>query len=126
MEDEEVLLEAHPSWGNYLLHFIFFWLILPLIIAWLARRSELMRITENRVSVEWGILHKVKKEIFINDMRAIEVTQGITHRLFGIGDIKIATAGTNDYELVLWGYPIPNEIKAFILDQSQEVRRTSS
>jgi uncharacterized membrane protein YdbT with pleckstrin-like domain len=70
--------------------------------------------------LERGVLSKEIKEIFIPDIRTIDVKQSLLQRIFRIGDIMIATAGTDGYEDVIYGLPDPKGIKALISSQRQK------
>ncbi|MCL2934510.1 MAG: PH domain-containing protein [Trichodesmium sp. MAG_R03] len=47
-------------------------------------------------------------------IRNIQIQQNMIERLFNIGTIKIASAGTGDIEITVSGIPAPNRIKAVI------------
>ena len=44
MTDEKLLLEARPSWWNFFWHLVFFWLIIPPIIALWKRQALVLRV----------------------------------------------------------------------------------
>ena len=79
-----------------------------------------MQVTEEKVILEKGILSKQKKEVFISDVRTIDVEKSLLQRMLGIGDLKIATAGTGGYEDVAYGMPNPEEIKDLISSKRRE------
>ena len=124
MTEEELLLEARPSWWNFFWHFVFFWLIIPLIMALWKRWALVLRVYEDRVSLEKGVLSKNFTELFIKDIRTINIKQGIVQRIFRIGDVMIATAGTSGYEHFAYGLPGPRRIKALIIEQRQKSKST--
>ncbi len=121
MNGDRLLLKTRPSWWNFFWHLVFFWLVIPLIVALWKRASLTLQVTEERVILERGILNKEIKEIFITDIRTIDVKQTLGQRIFGIGDIMIATAGTSDYEDVARGLPNPKRIKDLIIAQRQKL-----
>jgi membrane protein YdbS with pleckstrin-like domain len=108
---QAVLLEVRPSWWTFGWHLLFFWLLVPLLIALYRRHSFVMRIYTDRVSVEEGFFAKESSEFFIKDIRSIDVRQGVWGRLVGIGDVTISTAATVDAAEVARGVPQPNRIK---------------
>lgn len=114
MNDENILLEVRPSWLNFVIHFLFFWLLIPLIIALWKRASLVLRVTSSKVLLEEGVLNKNNKELYISDLRSIDTKQNILQRIFGIGDIMIATSGTENYECEAKGVPDPKGIKNLI------------
>lgn len=123
MEKDVILLEVRPSWWRFFWHFFFFWLLIPLIVALWRRLSFVLRINSDRVYIEKGLLSKETKEIYILDIRTIDTKQSLLQRVVGIGDIKIATAGTGSYEAIGLGLPRPNKIKAIINRQRGEISR---
>ena len=92
VDSQAVLLEVRPSWWNFGWHLLFFWLLVPLVVALYRRHSFVMRIYSDRVSIEEGFWAKETSEFFIKDIRAIDVHQGVWGRLVGIGDVTISTA----------------------------------
>ena len=120
MTEEELLLEARPSWWNFFWHFVFFFLIIPPIMALWKRWALVFRVYEDRVSLEKGVLSKNFTELFIKDIRTINIKQGIIQRIFRIGDVMIATAGTSGYEHFAYGLPGPRRIKDLIIEQRQK------
>ena len=126
MTDEELLLEARPSWWNFFWHFVFFWLIIPPIMALWKRSALVLRVYEDRVSLEKGVLSKNFTELFIKDIRTINIKQGIVQRIFRIGDVMIATAGTSGYEHFAYGLPDPRRIRDLIIEQRQKSKSMDS
>src|SRR5438477_13014573 len=49
VEAQTVLMEVRPSWWNFGWHLLFFWLVVPLLIALYRRHSFVMRIYSDRV-----------------------------------------------------------------------------
>lgn len=114
-------LEFRPSWWNYAIHILFFWLIIPLIVAIWQRVSVVLRVTKKKVVLERGVLSKEKKEVFISDIRTMDVKKSFIQRMFGVGDVMIATAGTGDYEDVVSGLPNPEKIKEAVTKQRSDI-----
>jgi uncharacterized membrane protein YdbT with pleckstrin-like domain len=125
MSEEKLLLEVRPSWWNFFWHFVFFWLIIPLIIALWKRWALVLRVYESRVSLEKGILSKNFIELFIKDVRTINIKQGLLQRIFKIGDVMVASAGTAGYEILAYGLPGPKRIKDLIIGQRQKGKSTN-
>jgi len=124
MTEEKLLLEARPSWWNFFWYFVLFFLIIPPIMALWKRSALVLRVYEDRVSLEKGVLSKNFTELFIKDIRTINIKQGIVQRIFGIGDVMIATAGTSGYEHFAYGLPGPRRIKGLIIEQRHKSRST--
>ncbi len=115
---ERPILEARPSWWNYWLNFLFFWILfLPVLIAIIDRYSLKIRVFPDRVVLEKGLLSKDIVELFISDIRAINVKQSIIQRILRIGDLYIASAGTSGYEEKAYGIKHPHKVKELIMNQ---------
>jgi uncharacterized membrane protein YdbT with pleckstrin-like domain len=117
---QSVLLEVRPSWWTFGWHLMFFWLLVPLLVALYRRHSFVMRIYTDRVSVEEGFFAKETSEFFIKDIRSVDVRQGVWGRLVGIGDVTISTAATVDAAEEARGVPQPNQIKDLLIAQRQQ------
>ena len=121
---DEALLEVRPSWWNFFWHFVFAWLIVPLVIAIWKRHALVLRVYPDRVKLERGVLSKEYRELFIGDIRSVDVDQGLLGRLLGMGDLTISTAATVDAAEIMNGLPNPLRIKDLIIAQrTQEGRR---
>ncbi len=117
MHDNRLLLEVRPSWWHFFWYFVFSWLIIPLLVAIWQKRALVLRLYDDRVFLEKGVLSKNYTEVFIKDIRTVNVKQGLTQRIFNIGDVMIATAGTFGYEVAAYGLPDPVHIKNLIIEQ---------
>ena len=117
---QSVLLEVRPSWWNFGWHLLFFWLLVPLLIALYRRHSFVMRIYSDRVSVEEGFWSKESSEFFIKDIRSIDVRQGLWGRLVDIGDVTISTAATVDAAEEAVGVSQPKRIKELLISRRQQ------
>ena len=110
MENEKALLIIQRSWWNYFWYFFFFYLLFPPIIAITKRFSLRLFVFNNRIVLVRGILSKHSKELFIKDIRTIDVSQTFPQRIVGIGSLMIATAGTSGYEFVIKGISNPDGV----------------
>ncbi len=117
---QAVLLEVRPSWWNFGWHLLFFWLLIPMLVALYRRHSFVMRIYSDRVSIEEGFWAKETSEFFIKDIRSIDVRQGVWGRLVGIGDVTISTAATVDAAEEAAGVAQPKRIKELLIAQRQQ------
>jgi len=116
-QGDELLLEVRPSWWNFFWHFVFAWLIVPLMIALWKRNSLVLRVYRDRVKLERGVLDKEYRELVISDIRSVDVDQGMLGRMLGFGDLTISTAATVDAEESMSGLPHPLRIKDLIMAQ---------
>ena len=110
MTNDKALLVVQRSWWNYFWYFFFFYLIVPPFIAITLRFSLRLFVFENRLVLVRGILSKHSKELFIKDIRTIDIKQTFLQRIVGIGSLMVATAGTSDYEFVIKGISNPNAV----------------
>ena len=116
---DTLLAEVRPSWWRFFWHLIFFWLIVPLLVAWGRRASVVLRIYPGRVTLERGLLSKSYREFMARDIRSIEIDQGLLARLVGIGDLTISTAATVDADEEIEGIPNPKAVRDLILAQRE-------
>lgn len=117
-----VLLEVRPSWWNFFWHLVFAWLVIPLIVALWERHSLVLRVYHDRVKLDRGLLRKEYREFFIDDIRSVDVDQGVLGRLMGFGDLTISTAATVDAAETMPGLPHPLRIKDLIMAQRRPTR----
>ncbi|NET11901.1 MAG: PH domain-containing protein [Okeania sp. SIO1H6] len=73
-----------------------------------------MIVTDKRTILQQGLLSRYTNEVMHLHIRNIQIQQNMMERLFNIGTIKIACAGTGDVEISISGIPAPNRIKAII------------
>lgn len=115
----EVLAEVRPSWWGYFWHLLFFWLIVPWIVAWWQRGGTVLRVFPGRIVLERGRFSKCYREFMVRDIRAIDIDQSFLDRMVGIGDITISTAATTDASEQMKGVPDPQAIRDLILAERQ-------
>lgn len=121
MDSETPLLEAKPSGWNFFWYWFFFFLIIPPIIAWVKRNSTILRVYEDRISLSEGFLRKEVTDVFIADIRGVEVKQGLWQRMFGLGDLFIGTAAVDGWEDAVSGLPGAMKIRELILSQRRKI-----
>jgi uncharacterized membrane protein YdbT with pleckstrin-like domain len=113
------LAEVRPSWWRFFWYLCFFWLVVPLIVAWCRRASVVLRVYPGRVTLERGLLSKSYRELIVRDIRSVEIDQSLLARLVGIGDLIISTAATVDADEEIAGIPNPKAVRDLILAQRQ-------
>lgn len=67
-------------------------------------------VTNKRTIYRQGILARRTNEVQHDDVRNIQVNQGIFDRLFGVGRIAISSSGQDDMEIDVKGIPHPDGI----------------
>jgi uncharacterized membrane protein YdbT with pleckstrin-like domain len=116
---DTLLAEVRTSWWRFFWHLVFFWLIVPLVIAWWRRGSVVLRVYPGRIMLERGRLTKSYREFSANDIRSLDIEQGMLARLVDIGDLTISTAATVDAAEVIQGVPHPQKLRELIISQRQ-------
>ena len=114
---DQLLAEVRPSGWNYFWHWIFFFLIVPPIIAAGRRASTVLRIYPNRITLERGLFTKCYQDYLPRDIRSIDIDQSFLARLVGIGDLTLSTAATVEGAERIEGIPDPKGIRELILAQ---------
>ncbi len=115
LDDEEEVVEIEPSWWHYFWYLAFGWLLVPLAVAVWKQAGVTLRLQADRVQLETGIFRKRLLDLSITDINTVEITQTFFQRLVGIGDIKMATAGLEGYELAVRGLPQPRLIHEIVV-----------
>ncbi|QCQ23502.1 PH domain-containing protein [Desulfoglaeba alkanexedens] len=116
---EKTLWEGHPSHYYYLFAYIIGGILilgsglglLVILIAILDRKCKIFTITNKRVKSKKGIISRSIHEVFIKDIRSVNVHQSILERLFNLGTVNIGTAGTAGIEVSFKGVSEAPEIK---------------
>lgn len=122
MTAQAPILEVRPSWWRFFWYLAFSWLIVPLLIAIVKRNSLVLRVYPDRLNLEIGWMSKRMLDIYIADMRTIEVRQSFWQRMLNIGRLEIDTAGSTDDELIADGIPDPVGLRSRI----QELRHKAT
>lgn len=113
--EEAIYYYGHRSWWVTLGYLLLGWLVIPLFYGLWLRFSLAICIYSDRIVVSRGFIGTSVKEIFIEDIRTINVEQRPLQRIFGYGTIMIGTSATADYEEIADRMPNPMEIKNLIL-----------
>ncbi len=122
LPDDELLAEVRPSWWRYFWWLLFAWLLVPLIVAWLKRASTVLRVYRGRVTLRRGLISICERELFMRDIRSIDIDQDFLGRLANIGDLTISTSATEDASERMEGVPNPAQIRDLIIG----LRRTDA
>jgi len=122
MEDEIIIWTGKPSWRGYIVFLVILSLItlpgvvilavsfadkelpvaaampnliiggLPLIMVILYRMQYDYKVTNKRIITRKGLIGRKISELDINDIRSINVRQGILQRILRLGDIEFTSA----------------------------------
>jgi uncharacterized membrane protein YdbT with pleckstrin-like domain len=122
-DGEETLLEINPAmFRNNPLGFILSVLLVAaagvglviLGIWWLDKKAATLTVTNKRTIQRRGLFSKKTSEVLHRDVRNIEIDQSVFQRLFGVGNIGIASAGRSGMEIEFRGVRDPEGVKALI------------
>ena len=97
--------------------------IVTLFFWWLKVINTRLTVTNERVRLRAGILSKRILEVFLSDIRSVEINQGLMQRIFGTGCLDVASAGSAESEIKIDGIPNAYSVKA-IIDEHRRRDRT--
>lgn len=78
------------------------------------RKCTSYELTTHRIIVRRGWIAKLQNEIWIKDMRGVNLVQSIWQRILGIGNVAIGTAASAGTEISIVGVANPSEVIAQI------------
>ena len=87
--------------------------VIWLLIWYLKIKSKKLSVTNRDMLYEEGLLRKNRKELALDKVRTVEVDQDFIDRIFGVGKIKVFTAGDLP-EIEVEGLPDPNRIRELV------------
>ena len=119
LAQDELLAEVRPSWWRYLGWLLLSWLIIPFFIAWFKRSATVLRVYRERLTLRRGIFNRCERELFMRDVRSVDIDQSFLGRLVNMGDLSISTAATADAVEFVEGVPNPAHIRDLIVAQRQ-------
>ncbi len=119
---EKTLWEARPSLLGYLLALLVGVALIPalgvgiivIVVTILDQRNRIYTITNHKVMVKWGIISRNTKEVAVRDVRNINMSQGILGRIFGIGTVAVASAGTGTVDVTFFGTNNPMTVRDLV------------
>ncbi|MCR5346445.1 MAG: PH domain-containing protein [Fretibacterium sp.] len=85
------------------------------------RISSVLIVREDEVAYENGILKRKSTEIGLTSIRTVLVDQTLVQRILNIGDISIASSGTEAYEVQIKNMPSPYAIRDDIQARSRAI-----
>ncbi len=110
---------------------IFYLITAPFLIGfvlffrwWFRSYSERLRLTDDEVIFYRGVFNVKTTEIRIADIRAVEVEQSFWERLTGLGTVRIASAGSDGWEIDVKDMPNPKKIRRIINEGRHEANST--
>jgi uncharacterized membrane protein YdbT with pleckstrin-like domain len=85
-----------------------------LFVWWLEVINTRLTVTNERVTLRRGILSKNIREVFLSDIRSVQINQRFLQRIMGTGHIEVASAGSSDAEILIDGIPQAYSVKKII------------
>ena len=90
--------------------------LILLLYWWLKVKGISLMVSNERITLRRGILSKHINEVFLSDIRNVQINQSFFQRIFGVATIAVSTAGQADVEIAVDGLRDPQKIKE-IIDQ---------
>ena len=93
------------------------WLVFVVVVAYIAcdmayrRNSVLLVVRPDEIALERGVIGRQSIEISMRSIRTIKVNQSVMQRLLNVGDIRVASSGTDEYEISAFNMLNPHGIK---------------
>lgn len=100
--------------------------LIPLVVILLKRCSTEFIVKHDEVTLEKGLFAKNSVEVGMPQIRTIEVRQTVFQRMLGIGDIMIASSGTDAYEIIVLGIEEPKELRDLIQGFQRKIGNNGS
>ena len=126
-EEEKAVLVLKPSLLANTGWFIAGVITIPIVIGffilvalWIARYFDSYTITTKRIIDREGLISKYTTEIFLRDIRSVNLNQNILQRIFNVGDIYIGTSATAGMEISLEGIAYPQKVKETIIELKEK------
>lgn len=85
-----------------------------LIYAILDQKTRVYQLLNDRIEMTRGIIARQVVEIEIANIRTVAMEQSFLERIFGLGQVKVGSAGTNNYEIIFFGVRQPEDVKEMI------------
>jgi uncharacterized membrane protein YdbT with pleckstrin-like domain len=120
--EETVLYHSHPAMFRNRPWSFILCLILSLVgigliiflIWWIRTKGTELTVTNERASLRKGILSKFTNDVYLTDVRNVQIYQSFWQRVFGVGSVAISSAGNDGIEIEVKGIPNPDKIKEII------------
>jgi len=97
-----------------------------LFVWWLEVINTRLTVTNERITFRVGILSKKIHEVFLSDIRSVQISQDLLQRLLGTGHLEIASAASTDAEIKIDGIPKAYSVKEIIDDQRRKIQPVKS
>src|SRR5579862_3765497 len=75
--------------------------VLTFIVTMIRARTVVWNLTSDRLIEKRGLVASRRREMELADIRSVEVDKRVFQRMFGLGDVTIASAASADYAIRL-------------------------
>lgn len=114
-----------PGYQKVLWGFLAVFVLIAFGDMFLKRLGTALIVRPDEIAFEKGILKRESIEIGMRSIRTVQVSQGIMQRLLNVGNISVASSGTDNYEIYVANMPSPHEIRNQIQDRERAEDRPS-
>ncbi|MDM8565824.1 PH domain-containing protein [Candidatus Halobeggiatoa sp. HSG11] len=97
--------------------------LLPLLFWWLQVTNTRLTVSNERVAFRRGILSKNVREVFLSDIRSVEIDQSVVQRIMGTGRVEISSAASSDAEIIIDGIPDAYKVKKIIDEHRRRLKK---
>lgn len=80
------------------------------------------RISEEKINIKRGLFSTTEDECYMYKVQDVRLVKSLMERIFGLGTIHCYTGDTTDKELTLAHIKNSDEIKDYLMEQSEEAR----
>lgn len=87
--------------------------LLSLLIWFAKTRATRLRISEDQIHLEEGLLNKRHVDLHVRQIRTVRVQQDLLERVLRVGQVEVFTTGDNP-EFLVKGMPNPHWIREFV------------
>jgi uncharacterized membrane protein YdbT with pleckstrin-like domain len=130
-QNEEVLYDSAPSMIRNRPFLFILCVIIPVVgwivlfFWWLKSVNIRLTATNERVTLRSGILDKNIREVFLSDIRSVQINQRFLQRILGTGHVEVSSAASSDAEIKVDGIPSAYKVKQIIDKYRRQSRRVS-
>lgn len=103
--------ELTPGYHKGLWIFFFVFIVCAVGDILVRRLKVTLIVKPDEIALEQGLIGRHSIEISTKNIRTIQVKQSVIQRLLNVGDILVASAATDGYEIHIANMPDPNTIR---------------
>ena len=134
MSKEKTLLKIHKATQRNIAFIIFCIVLVPFLGAgliglaalWLQHRTSTLTFTNKRIKYRTGILAKHTSDVYLEDVRNVQISATFYQRLCGVGGLSILTAGHGGVEICADWIARPFEYKEWLDELISQSRQDAT